>query len=178
MTTLIANANFPRFEVVVVNALPTGDDIRTDRIYLVTNSSADNDAGNVFTEYIRVGNDWEVLGQQRTALPLATTSNVGVVKIGTNVDVDANGEISVKTGSTTDKGVLQVGDYLSVSSGTVSADLSTTSAPGVVQTGDRLSVDGSGVLSADMQYAVVDNSSGTSIYSFRKRRSALLRRTS
>ena len=97
VNSLIANASFPRFGLLVVDSLPTGDDIRTDKIYLVTGNSPDNDAGNVFTEYVRVGNSWEILGEQRSALPLATTTNVGVVKIGTNINVDNTGLISVCT---------------------------------------------------------------------------------
>lgn len=40
---------------------------------------------------------------------LATSSTTGLVQIGTNIDVDANGVISVKDASTTAKGVVQLG---------------------------------------------------------------------
>lgn len=40
---------------------------------------------------------------------VATTQTNGVVKIGSNIDVDANGVISLKDASTTAKGILQLG---------------------------------------------------------------------
>jgi len=40
---------------------------------------------------------------------VATTQTNGVVQIGSNIDVDANGVISLKDASTTAKGILQLG---------------------------------------------------------------------
>ena len=54
---------------------------------------------------------------------------------------------------------MQVGDYLNVSNGVVNVDVATDSAKGVIQGGDRVTIS-SGVLSANMQYEVVDNSNG------------------
>ena len=173
---LIASANFPRFGVEVVQELPTGSAIRTDRIYFLTetgNGDAD-ESGNVYTEYIRVGDSWEILGRQRSTLPLATTTSVGVVKIGDNITVNsgtisvatatdavkgvvqvgtnidvASGVISVKTGSTSDKGVLQVGTNLDVNNGVVSVATASDSALGVMQVGDYLNAT-NGVVNADV----------------------------
>ena len=50
VNSLIASANFPRFGVEVVQELPTGSAIRTDRIYFLTetgNGDA-NESGNVY----------------------------------------------------------------------------------------------------------------------------------
>ena len=140
VNSLIANAAFPRFGLLVVNELPTGDDIRTDKIYLVTGNSADNDAGNVFTEYVRVGDAWEILGEQRSALPLATTTNVGVVKIGENINVDNAGLISVNTATTSVKGVVQIGDNIDVASGVISVKKGSTSDFGILKVGDNIDV--------------------------------------
>ena len=52
----------------------------------------------------------------------ATASVPGLVSIGTNVDVSAQGKISVKTASASNKGVVQIGSGLSVESGVVSLD--------------------------------------------------------
>ena len=51
-------------------------------------------------------------------IPLATSSSVGVVQAGENVNI-SNGTISVNTATTGQKGVMQVGNTLEVSSGTV-----------------------------------------------------------
>ena len=140
VNSLIANAAFPRFGLLVVNELPTGDDIRTDKIYLVTGNSADNDVGNVFTEYVRVGDSWEILGEQRSALPLATTTNVGVVRIGENINVDSAGLISVNTATDTVKGVVKVGANIDLDAGTISVKKGSTTDFGLLKVGDNIDV--------------------------------------
>ena len=52
----------------------------------------------------------------------ATASTLGLVKVGTNIDVSAQGSISVKTASASNKGVVQIGSGLAVNSGVVSLD--------------------------------------------------------
>ena len=146
VNSLISGANFPRFGVLVVQQLPTGDDIQTDKIYFVTESgTGTDDADNVYTEYIRVNDHWEVLGRQRTTLPLATTTNVGVVKIGDNINVNA-GTISVATATDAVKGVVQVGDNIDVDSGVISVATGSDSVKGVLQAGTNIDV-ASGVIS-------------------------------
>ena len=139
VNSLIANAAFPRFGLVVVNELPTGDDIRYDKIYLVTGNSADNDEGNVFTEYVRVGDSWEILGEQRSALPVASRTNIGVVRIGDNINVD-NGLISVNTATTAAKGVVQIGDNIDVDAGVISVKKGSTTDFGILKVGDNIDV--------------------------------------
>ena len=52
----------------------------------------------------------------------ATASTLGLVKVGSNIDVSAQGAISVKTASGSNKGVVQIGSGLAVESGVVSLD--------------------------------------------------------
>jgi len=54
-------------------------------------------------------------------LPIASATTLGVVKIGSNVDIATDGTISVKTASTTEAGVIKVGSGLTISDGVLSA---------------------------------------------------------
>jgi|694.fasta_scaffold08310_4 hypothetical protein len=67
----------------------------------------------------------------------ATTGQKGIVQIGTNIQV-SSGTISVNTATTTQLGVVQVGTNIDVSSGTISVKSSTTSQAGIVQLNDTL----------------------------------------
>ena len=52
---------------------------------------------------------------------IATTQTNGVVQIGSNIDVDANGVISLKDASTTAKGILQLGRTNTIANAAVKA---------------------------------------------------------
>lgn len=52
---------------------------------------------------------------------LATTSRTGSVQIGSNVDVDANGVISIPDATTTTKGVVQLGRSNTIANAAVKA---------------------------------------------------------
>jgi hypothetical protein len=67
----------------------------------------------------------------------ATTGQKGVVQIGSNIQV-SSGTISVNTATTAQLGVVQVGSNIDVSSGTISVKSSTTSQSGIVQLNDTL----------------------------------------
>ena len=54
-------STIPKFAILVVNELPT-EDISTTTIYLLRNDGSEE--GNIFTEYIYVNDEWEVLGSQ------------------------------------------------------------------------------------------------------------------
>ena len=77
--------------------------------------------------------------------PDASTTEKGIVQIGSNLSV-SSGTISVPVATTSTAGVMKVGSNLSVSSGTVSVPYATTSTAGVIKAGDGLSIS-SGVLS-------------------------------
>jgi hypothetical protein len=62
----------------------------------------------------------------------ATTSALGVVQVGTNIDVTA-GTISVPAATTAAQGAVQVGTNIGVASGVISVANSSTSGKGVVQ---------------------------------------------
>ena len=80
-------------------------------------------------------------------IPRASKSQVGIVTIGTNIDVTQDGLISVKTGSKADFGLLKVGNNLNVSGGVISLATASKSALGGVIVGDNINVDGSGKIS-------------------------------
>lgn len=66
----------------------------------------------------------------------ATTSTLGQVMIGANLDVDVTGEISVPVATTSTAGAVIVGTSLEVdASGEVSVSAATTSTAGAVQLG-------------------------------------------
>ena len=65
----------------------------------------------------------------------ATTSALGVVQVGTNIDVTA-GTISVPAATTAAQGAVQVGTNIDVTTGTISVANSSTTAKGVVQLND------------------------------------------
>jgi hypothetical protein len=65
----------------------------------------------------------------------ATTSALGVVQVGTNIDVTA-GTISVPAATTAAQGAVQVGTNIDVTAGTISVADSSTTAKGVVQLND------------------------------------------
>lgn len=56
----------------VVNALPT-QDIDTNKIYLVRNSDSTGD--DLYTEYLRLNDSWEILGSRRLDLSSYLTAN-------------------------------------------------------------------------------------------------------
>ena len=80
-------------------------------------------------------------------IPRATKSTPGIVIIGSNVDVDSAGTISVKTGSKDSAGVLRVGNGINVSNGLISLPIASGSILGGVIVGSNINVDGSGRIS-------------------------------
>lgn len=55
----------PKFAIQVVNSLPT-QNISPTTVYLLTSQTQEN--GNLYTEYLYVGNSWELLGSQTVDL--------------------------------------------------------------------------------------------------------------
>lgn len=85
---------------------------------------------------------------------IATASNLGMVKIGTGIAVDGDGVISIDPGPIPDatyttKGIVQIGQNISVDAGVISLPLGTGTTPGIVKinTAVGLSVS-NGVVSA------------------------------
>lgn len=80
-----------------------------------------------------------------TNTDFATNSNVGVVKIGDNINVSDGGIISVPVATTAQPGVVKVGTGLNVATdGTISSDVTidtaTTTTKGIVSVGDNINV--------------------------------------
>ena len=76
---------------------------------------------------------------------IASTSTLGLVKVGAGVTVDGTGTISTATGTIPDattaaKGIVRIGNGLSVTNGVVSVPDATSTTKGVVQIGTGLSV--------------------------------------
>ena len=72
-------------------------------------------------------------------LPTASSSTLGGVKIGHNINI-SSGTISVNTATTTALGVVKIGSNISVSSGTISVHTGSTSTAGVLSVGSNISV--------------------------------------
>lgn len=72
-------------------------------------------------------------------LPTASSSTLGGVKIGSNINI-SSGTISVKTATTSALGVVKIGSNISVSSGTISVPTGSTSTAGVLSVGSNISV--------------------------------------
>lgn len=85
-----------------------------------------------------------------SSLPLASSTQKGVVQLGTGFNVDGNGVVSldlnaIPTATTTNKGLTQIGQGIAVNAGTISVDTNsigkaTTNSLGVVSVGTGLSV--------------------------------------
>lgn len=100
-------------------------------------------------------------------IPRASKTQVGIVKVGTNIDVDIVGTISVKTGSKADFGLLKVGNNLNVSSGVISLAVASKSTLGGIIVGDNINVDGTGKISlqkaSSSAYGIVKVGSNVSV---------------
>ena len=78
----------------------------------------------------------------------ATDSDLGVVKIGNNIDLDG-GTISLKIGSANERGLLQVGTNISVADGVISVATATDSDIGLAKAGTNINVDNAGTFSVN-----------------------------
>jgi 3D (Asp-Asp-Asp) domain-containing protein len=103
-----------------------------------------------------------------SSLPIATTNDLGVIKVGSNLDINAQGVLSVNStginaglpiATTNDLGVIKVGSnldinaqgVLSVNSTGINAGLpiATTNDLGVIKVGSNLDINAQGVLSVN-----------------------------
>src|SRR5574343_978572 len=92
-------------------------------------------------------------GTINALFPTATTSTLGLVKIGSDINVAGDGTISIPYASTTQHGIVKVGSYGVIldSNGFLAIDqsyLATTTTPGLVKIGSGLLVT-NGVVSID-----------------------------
>ena len=77
---------------------------------------------------------------------VATKTNAGIVKPGAGINVDEHGEISISDGTKSNKGLVQIGSNIDVTSGVISVKTSDKSNKGLVQVGSNIDVT-SGVIS-------------------------------
>ena len=78
----------------------------------------------------------------------ATSDTLGLVKIGNNIDLE-NGTISLKIGSVNEKGLLQVGTNINVTDGVISVATATDSDIGLAKAGTNINVDSAGTFSVN-----------------------------
>ena len=105
-------------------------------------------ASTTNTGLVRIGSNIGISnGVISVDVPDATTSSKGKVQVGSGINV-TSGTISIPTATTTTKGILSIGSGLAATNGVVSADWqkATTSAYGVVKIGDNIDVS-NGVIS-------------------------------
>ena len=78
----------------------------------------------------------------------ASVDALGLVKIGSNIDIDSDGIISIKIASNTDLGLVKIGTGIKIAEdGTISADevkVATTSVLGGIKAGDYINVSNTG----------------------------------
>lgn len=135
---------------------------------LATTQSAQGDcvqmwvqADRTFTR-TRINNVFGSWNSNTSELPVATTTSLGVVQVGSNLTIDSNGVLSASSqaaplATTTSPGIVQVGSRLSINAqGVLSADsqevpVATTTTLGVVRIGDGLSINDQGVVTANDQ---------------------------
>ena len=88
-------------------------------------------AANRVYKFVYDGGAWELVGDinidTNTTYAAATTSNLGLVKVGTNISV-SEGTISVANGSTSAKGVVQLSSATNSTSTTLAATASAVKA--------------------------------------------------
>ena len=93
--------------------------------------SAGDLAANRVYKFVYDGGAWELVGDinidTNTTYAAATTSNLGLVKVGTNISV-SEGTISVANGSTSAKGVVQLSSATNSTSTTLAATASAVKA--------------------------------------------------
>lgn len=106
------------------------------------------DSGNYGT--VRLGTEAStglLLDSSTYELKIATAgaSQLGGVKVGSNLDIDANGVLDVPIADSTTKGVVGVdalGGNVTLNNGIIDVPTATTSTKGVVSVGDNLEVSG------------------------------------
>lgn len=98
--------SIPKFDIKVVNSLPTSN-ISTSTVYLKVTG---NETQNIYTEYIFVDNNWEQLGTQtldlsdyalKTEIPTKLSELTNNINAVTKVETGTNnGQIKVTSGTT------------------------------------------------------------------------------
>ena len=85
-------------------------------------------AANHVYEFVYDGASWELVGDintdTNTKYGAASTSNLGLVKVGTNLSVASDGTLSVASASTSGKGVVQLSSATNSTSTTLAATAS------------------------------------------------------
>ncbi len=94
----------PKFTISVVSALPTSN-ISATTVYLVGGGSS----GDLYTEYIYVNNEWEILGSQKVDLTGYATETWVIGKLGGYATTEQLGEISEQIADLGDKIPSEVG---------------------------------------------------------------------
>ena len=122
--------------------------------------------------YIKSNDEWRSLygSNSNYAVPIATTSEIGSVKIGTGLKIDSAGTVSLEIASGSKLGGIKVssnsGLSINANDGTLSAQIATSSRVGIIKVGDGLSIDAAGKLSTNVRtfsFSKPSNMTGTTI---------------
>jgi len=127
----------------------------TDRVVVLTNPAA-----SAQTQTITLAN----LGKSLTtnAIPIANSTQLGIVKIGSGLAVAANGVVSLNSPAATNSvlGSVKIGSNINVTTDGVisvnSLSIANSSVLGGVKIGSGIRVDGSGVISAVIPNTNID----------------------
>ena len=95
---------------------------------------------------------YTVIATESDLLPIATTISTGVVQIGSGININGAGIISVPIASKEQLGIAKIGDGINVNQGTISLAPATIESLGVVQIGSGINVDENGKLCGDVDY--------------------------
>lgn len=71
---------------------------------------------------VKVGSGLNIELDGTLSVPIATTDIAGVVKIGENLNIETDGTVSIPTATSTTKGVSKVGRSLSINDGILDVD--------------------------------------------------------
>lgn len=95
-----------------------------------------------------------VISYDSSQLPKATANDLGTVKVGAGLTVDAGGTVAVNNAdlplaTTTTRGTVIIGSGIAVNNGSISLAWATTSSKGIIQVGNGLAIGAGAVLSVD-----------------------------
>lgn len=164
----LSEKNFSATQETKLNGIEAGAQVNP----VIENSFIQGSTNLVQSKVIQDGLD--ALDTKFTNLTgFATSANAGIIKVGSGLNIDLNGTLSITPNQSypvatrQSLGVVQIGDRLSVnSSGEISADVQTpdiasTSAAGIVRIGDGINIDPTtGTISTEVDINVNNPTTG------------------
>lgn len=136
---------------VISMSLATSSTLGTMKLYTSTGTSTN---GTMTQNAITTA-----IAGAATNIPVASETSTGTVKIGSNINVDNNGVISVSTPTSDKFGVVKVdsGNGLSISDGVISMNVAGTSQYGTVKLDDSLMEESANAVKASAVYGAISS---------------------